>query len=966
MTQTTITIGTRVHRLAHTSVRGPRGLQGDPASVTPAAVQSALSADQAAGRAALALGTAATTDASDYDPTGSAASAVTAHESAPDPHPQYTTAAEAVAAAAAASIAAGDIYPDTAAGLAATTTGQYFSVPGADAGDYLILYRNDAGSAVEVKRYPSTDAVQKARRAVTTVTPGAGVVTIDIALGDYFIVRAESDIDQWVFTNASAARGERLTIAIVNRGHAVAWPANFTWDEGSAPTLGAAYTSDTVTLTSLDGGATWRASFSAGTNVGGDAALSAALSLSPVWLYDHKDVTSFYRDTAMTIPAQVGDPVRAVRDKSGNGNHRTTPADSSAGILRQSGDLYYIESDGVDDYMVTPAVNLTATDAVTVCMGLRKLSDASLGVFFESSSTMANNGTFSIHAPPGASATIRVASRGTVTKDATVGSLAAPITRVVTLTSDISADSLAIRLNRAAGASSVGDQGTGNYSNTPHYFWMRGGASFPAKVYDYGGALYASKLEGADLAIVEAFVTDRTAQPVAQPSGFSWVAAPDIITDGSGFTTSFDIDAMRPATSVTYYIDPVSGSDANDGLTEGTPRAKLSTTVALANAGGVAAKFLCKPGVYRGDVGWFGAAPTVDFILEPWAADPSDPANRIWFILPAAADPFVYDKGAGLPGYRSTGFYVSDPWAVLDQAVLDENGLPRKYEKAANYATYLATPGTWWRETTGTYANRLFVRPFDDRDLRALFLAGQPHRIEVLTTGGGNNFRFDATTSLTLWVQNACFIDGSNNVWIKDASPGLTINVYFKDVVSVGSVLGDGMGFHALYAGSTIKAYLTRCGTGYNLSDGFDYRADPAVPTAAAFGFENECFTAHNGYDASGANNASTAHGQSTVISLNCDYSSGSQNRVVNDIETSKRWMIGCAVGPSTSTDASAVSVQAGSLSGSHTAQIWLQTCDISDSAAAAVYAASGCAVRYRATSLAGLTLDGAGLIEPF
>ena len=45
------------------------------------------------------LGTAATTDAIDYDPAGSAASAVTAHESAPDPHPQYTTAAEASAAA---------------------------------------------------------------------------------------------------------------------------------------------------------------------------------------------------------------------------------------------------------------------------------------------------------------------------------------------------------------------------------------------------------------------------------------------------------------------------------------------------------------------------------------------------------------------------------------------------------------------------------------------------------------------------------------------------------------------------------------------------------------------------------------------------------------------------------------------------------------------------------------------------
>lgn len=48
------------------------------------------------------------------------------------------------------------VYATTAAGLAATTTGKYFSVPSADSAEYLILYQNSSGSAVEVKRYPST------------------------------------------------------------------------------------------------------------------------------------------------------------------------------------------------------------------------------------------------------------------------------------------------------------------------------------------------------------------------------------------------------------------------------------------------------------------------------------------------------------------------------------------------------------------------------------------------------------------------------------------------------------------------------------------------------------------------------------------------------------------------------------------------------------------------------------------
>ena len=821
-----------------------------------------------------------------------------------------------------------------------------------------------AASAVDAA---ASAAIAAARKTITSVTSSSGVVTINVALGDYFNVTVSEAITGWNFTGYAVTKGERITITLLNRGFAVAWPDNFLWVDGVVPEVGAAYTSDTITLLSVDGGLSWRASFDANTEVGGDAKLVAALSLNPVWLYDHKDVTSFYSDTTMTTQAVVGGPVRAVRDKSGNGRHRTSPSDAQAGILRQLGDLYYIESDGVNDYMVTAAVNLTGTDAVTLCMGLRKLTDATIGIFFESSATMSNNGTFGIHAPPGAgSGTFRALSRGSVTADTTFAS-AAPITNVVTLVSDVSADSVALRLNSATASSATTDQGTGNYGNTPHYFWMRGGATFPAKVYDFGGALYATNLSGSSLAIVEAFVSDRTSLSIVQPSGFTWSSGPTIVTNGSGKTTTFDIDAVRPATSITYYIDPVAGSDANDGLTTGTPRAKVSTTVTLANAGGVAARFLCKPGVYRGNVGWFGAVPTVNVILEPWADDPTAIANRIWFILPALPDSWVYDNpplntsNRG-DGYRCTGSYAADPWAIFDQKLLDERGFPKKYEKAANYASYLTTPGLWWRDPA---TSRLYIHPFDKRDLRALFLAGQPHQIEICTNGGGNNLRFDATTNLTLWMQNVCMIDGSNVVWIKDASTGLTINIYLKDVLAVGGVLGDGMDFHANNANSRTNVYLKRCGTGYNLSDGFDYRADPAVPTAAVFGFEDECFTARNGYDAGGANNASTAHGQSTVITLNCDFD-GSQNRVVNDIDSAKRWVVGTTVRASLSADATGVTVQAGSASGTHTAQIWLQDCDIAESDAAAVYAISGCAVRYKNTSLSGLTLDGAGDIVPY
>jgi hypothetical protein len=52
-----------------------------------------------------------------------------------------------------------NIFASTVAGLAATTSGEYFSVPSGATGEYLILYLNSSGTAVEQKRYPSNAAL---------------------------------------------------------------------------------------------------------------------------------------------------------------------------------------------------------------------------------------------------------------------------------------------------------------------------------------------------------------------------------------------------------------------------------------------------------------------------------------------------------------------------------------------------------------------------------------------------------------------------------------------------------------------------------------------------------------------------------------------------------------------------------------------------------------------------------------
>ncbi|MGO3542673.1 MAG: hypothetical protein ACTIOG_09260, partial [Pseudomonas helleri] len=51
------------------------------------------------------------------------------------------------------------IYTSVALGLASTAQGSYFSVPSPESTEYLILYQNNAGAALEIRRYPSSKVV---------------------------------------------------------------------------------------------------------------------------------------------------------------------------------------------------------------------------------------------------------------------------------------------------------------------------------------------------------------------------------------------------------------------------------------------------------------------------------------------------------------------------------------------------------------------------------------------------------------------------------------------------------------------------------------------------------------------------------------------------------------------------------------------------------------------------------------
>jgi len=203
--------------------------------------------------------------------------------------------------------------------------------------------------------------------------------------------------------------------------------------------------------------------------------------------------------------------VTSVSVKQVTGNHAYQTTSASRPTLQQdSNGLYYLSFDGIDDFLVTPSVNFTGTDKMTVWAGVRKLSDVAIGVVVElSTNSDSTNGTFTLAASVGGN-TYYAQSRGTVrsTRDAT--GYVAPHSAVLVAEAKISTDILRLHVNNAAPLSSATDQGTGNYGNYPLYIGRRGGTTLP-----FNGRLYQLIVRGAEsnagqIAATEAYVNAKT------------------------------------------------------------------------------------------------------------------------------------------------------------------------------------------------------------------------------------------------------------------------------------------------------------------------------------------------------------------------------------------------------------------------------------------------------------------------
>jgi len=235
-----------------------------------------------------------------------------------------------------------------------------------------------------------------------------------------------------------------------------------------------------------------------------------AASEPGLWL-DPSDFSTMFQDSAGTTPVTaVGQSVGRILDKSGRGNHASQATAASRPVLQIDGTgKYYLAFDGVDDFLLTPTVT-PGTNKAQVFIGIRKLSDATVGTVVESGpgAPAANNFTF--HAPR----TAGVANYGFVFRsDAVIininsaSSHPAPDTAVVVGTVDLSGDLATTRVNGVEEARSTADFGAGSLAANAIYIGRRGGTTGPfnGRIYSlivrFGANLTAGQISDTERAV---------------------------------------------------------------------------------------------------------------------------------------------------------------------------------------------------------------------------------------------------------------------------------------------------------------------------------------------------------------------------------------------------------------------------------------------------------------------------------
>lgn len=232
--------------------------------------------------------------------------------------------------------------------------------------------------------------------------------------------------------------------------------------------------------------------------------------------YDPADMTTLFQDAAGTTPVTAADqPVGLIRDKSGRGNDASQVTAGNRPILRTGSGLWWIEFDGVDDFLVTGSINFSTTDKLSVFSGVRKFSDAASGAIVGLGSNV-NLNAFELTSPNTPSTTdagLRMSGTGSAVRR----TLSVPVNTscVVTGLGDLAGatidNEVAIRANGVVSVvAATGAASSGNLGNSPMYIGRRSGATLPYSGNIYGLIVRGVATDAAGISAAENYLAGKS------------------------------------------------------------------------------------------------------------------------------------------------------------------------------------------------------------------------------------------------------------------------------------------------------------------------------------------------------------------------------------------------------------------------------------------------------------------------
>ena len=365
-------------------------------------------------------------------------------------------------------------------------------------------------------------------------------------------------------------------------------------------------------------------------------------------------------------------------------------------------------------------------------------------------------------------------------------------------------------------------------------------------------------------------LTRHTASGILPPKTLEWTESyPFTATLSNGGSTTLDPKSLVNQSvwfGAVYYVDPIIGSNASNGLSISQPLQTMQEAVNRGKIGGVPFRIYPTSGVYarnRSIVTIPVACPDFAIIPQGGRCTLSTHDVLTWV-----------DDGSGTNTYTASRSSVR---RVLDMTNLSAHNLYTDLTRLADgdVSGVRATAGTWCQNGTSLVVHRIDNLAPTNSNTRAYVSS-------VLFSAGDNN--------TSIYIENVDF-EGSNAFHVAGGIRNISLSSVSCRYVGSSSALYDS--FRILNMGGVF--YAEDCDASAACKDGFNFTSSRARMT---YGLLVRCTGYENGRYTSNSNNGITAHQTyHRIVDVCGDYADNNDGDNVAFVGGSKLWAFGTTGG---------------------------------------------------------------------